>query len=191
MNENTKRVFVAICPDANITHRLESYQEHIPPENLRWTKLTNLHITLAFLGEVSELQLGSISGALSRIAKKVRPFVLSIEHIAAAPKLRSPDMIWARIHQSEQLSALVRDIRSTIEPLLSEASLRKLESFDFSPHITLARTTGSGTLPIAPFPQISDISHCEFTVDRLVLMETKRSREGADYHVREEYLLVD
>lgn len=95
------------------------------------TKGENLHITILFLGEISEAQIGGIIKTASDVAKKFAEFVCTISKIEAVPK-KYPRMIWASLDENKALSGLYNELSRAILP-------KSKKENDFAAHITLIR----------------------------------------------------
>jgi|Deesub1362B_J571_1020462.scaffolds.fasta_scaffold00003_507 2'-5' RNA ligase len=91
-----------------------------------------LHITLKFLGEVSDERLTIIKESLDKI--RGRPFTIYINGLGGFPNLRRPRVIFFDVAESEELSVIFRQV----EEFMANISFPK-ESRRFKPHITLAR----------------------------------------------------
>jgi 2'-5' RNA ligase len=123
------RAFVAIpIPDAT-RQTLMSVQAALPAG--RALSAENLHLTLAFLGEISDRQTEMVHDALAMI--RCPCFPVSLRGFGAFGGAR-PRVIYAGVAPSESLQALHRRVRSR----LHGAGLM-LQRERFVPHVTLAR----------------------------------------------------
>jgi 2'-5' RNA ligase len=95
--------------------------------------LSQLHITLKFLGEIPEQRINTIKQALGTIV--VSSFPLSFSKLGCFPNERRPRVIWIGIDQGyEELRLLAKEV----DQKLSELGFPK-EKRRFSPHLTLGR----------------------------------------------------
>lgn len=62
---------------------------------LRWTRTENLHLTLAFLGEMPEERVPALTEALTGAAARVAPFALRLAGVGGFPGLSRPRVVWA------------------------------------------------------------------------------------------------
>ncbi len=85
----------------------------------------NLHLTLAFLGEVPDPR--PVKDALRKIA--VKPFRLSMADMGTFG-----DILWIGLKGNQGLSQAARDVRSALDEAGIEYDRKK-----FSPHITIIR----------------------------------------------------
>ncbi len=96
----------------------------------RFTPSTNLHITLAFLGEVPMLKAQRLSAAL-RPLSRVLPREISLGRLGLFERTR---VLWAGLTPAESLDALAQEVRR----ILDEMELN-YDRKPFKAHITLAR----------------------------------------------------
>lgn len=100
-------------------------------ESGRFTQTENLHLTLAFLGEISAERTGLVREAMDAVDASSFPL-----HVGGFGYFRREggDIFWAGVERSESLAALHRQL---------SAQLRSrgftLERRGFRPHLTLAR----------------------------------------------------
>jgi 2'-5' RNA ligase len=132
------RAFIAIdIPDAiqqklnEITTRLQSLDQ---TKAVRWVAARNIHLTLKFLGEVSQTNLELLTEIIQAEAIKHRPFELEVGELGAFPSIRRPRVIWIGIHAPQELLTLQHGVEAETIRLGYAAEERP-----FSPHLTLAR----------------------------------------------------
>ena len=98
----------------------------------------NLHLTLAFLGEVQDPE--AVREVLGRI--KYKPFRLSFSETGAFG-----DIVWAGVKGNQGLAAAVKDIRAALDDAGIGYDRKK-----FVPHITLIRKA-AGKWQAVPAPK--------------------------------------
>jgi 2'-5' RNA ligase len=99
----------------------------------KWVRAENLHVTLKFIGEVSDTKLEAIRTALGGVRSNL-PVTLEFRGLGFFPNEKHPRVFWAGIEASTSLKALAADIESAAEKLGIPQEKRP-----FSPHLTLAR----------------------------------------------------
>lgn len=124
------RVFIAVEPAEEMRNRLEEAGMALRSSNARLTLPTaeQMHITLKFLGEVSESNIPKITAALQKV--KGAPFQLT----AARVSTFSRRVIKAEVTDQGCCADLAEQIGTYLLPLGFPKETRP-----FSPHITLAR----------------------------------------------------
>jgi 2'-5' RNA ligase len=188
--EKRHRIFVAINLPADIRKELFTYSEKWPELTAKWVSKENLHITLEFLGAVTDEELGDICIATKETAERHGSFSLNINKILyGPPKKMPPKIVWAEGAKSEELSAL----RDDLEEFLSEKVSFVPENRTFAPHITLARINAWGFKSIEPEerPEINEGADLFFTVESIEVMESTMKKSGVEYEVIESYKLND
>lgn len=91
----------------------------------------NLHLTLAFLGEVSPAGIDAICDAMNRTA--VLPMTLTFDHVGCF-KRDGGDIWWIGLKEN----ALLLSLQNELSGRLTDVGF-SIERRRFSPHITLAR----------------------------------------------------
>src|SRR3989344_9601393 len=110
-----KRIFLAINLPEDIKAQLFSVQNKWPDLPARWTKKENLHITLVFLGYISDDELLRVCEATEQVALRHKPFDISLNQIAyGPPKKLPPRMVWAEGERSPALAALSNDLGQSL-----------------------------------------------------------------------------
>lgn len=125
------RAFLAIEVSSEIISRLLAIQRELPP-GARPVGAGNMHVTLKFLGEISDNSADEISKLMDSL--NFSPFQLECRGLGVFPSRKLPRVLWASI-RSPGLMKLHNDL----EPGLQGLGFRKE---DFTPHITIARLRG-------------------------------------------------
>jgi 2'-5' RNA ligase len=102
---------------------------------VRWVEPANLHLTLAFLGDVAEAAMPGLIGAVSEAARAPLPFSLEVRGLGAFPNARRPRVIWAGL-AGEWLPRLF-ELQATVAAACAGVGHRPDERFH--PHVTLGR----------------------------------------------------
>jgi len=99
----------------------------------RWVRTEGMHITLKFIGEISEGRIGAIQEAL-RAVHSSAPVEMVFRNVGFFPNERRPRVLWIGIEASPNLAEVAREIELKLE----HAGIPK-EPREFKPHLTLAR----------------------------------------------------
>ena len=122
------RLFAALpVPDA-LAERLEPLEVEL--HGVRWRKREHYHVTLCFYGSVDGEVAHELADGLERVQAPAIPIELSGVGWFGR---REPRALYARVRETEALSALAEDCRK----LARELRL-KLGQDPFVPHITVA-----------------------------------------------------
>ena len=182
------RIFIAINFPHEIKKILAKYQEKWPELPAKWTKADNLHVTLAFLGNIDDIEIGEVCLALKEVAKKHNPFELNLNKIEYGPVDKIPPrMLWATGEKSKELSVLKNDISESIAKVVPYSQDHK----HFSLHVTLARISSFQWKFINPEerPEIPEEINLPFSVESIEVMESKLRKEGPQYEIIESFIL--
>ncbi len=142
---------------------------------VRWVRKENFHVTLKFLGEVSERRIEKMSPALAELAHETKPFTISFEGLGAFPDLRRPHVLWVGIDRG------VSDLRAIAEGIKNRVWLEAdRDEREFSGHVTIGRVAR----PIGAVSFVgTNAAFGSFELDRIDLMQSVTLREGPEYHV--------
>jgi 2'-5' RNA ligase len=133
------RLFIAVLPDKPTRQALERTQDAIAPvlERGRRTAPANLHLTLAFLGELEEDGARQAAEALEAAAAEQEPFSLSLGACGAFSRRRGRDLVvWRGVASDEGLGQL-RRLHARLSAELESAGLPVPGRL--VPHFTLFR----------------------------------------------------
>jgi RNA 2',3'-cyclic 3'-phosphodiesterase len=183
------RIFVAVGLDAALRETVAGLRSRVnsTAASLRWVPPGNLHLTLKFLGEITERRTAGVVAAAREVAGRARPFSMTLAGMGAFPSPRRPRVVWVGVVEgSERLVALAGDL---------DAALRRMrfpkEAHPFRPHLTVARAKDAD-----PAPDLSDtlrdlggVMVGTQTVDTLFVMQSTLNPAGAIYHPVEEVRL--
>lgn len=179
------RVFLSINLPEKVKNRLSNYQEKLNELPAKWVKKDNLHITLIFLGYVSEKEIGKVCSSVKEEVLKHSSFDISLEKISYFPEGKIPPRMVASVGESSQeLSDLRKDLERS---LLDQGVHFPLEMKKFKPHITLGRIRAWDWRRIEPDerPEAEEEINMEFKVDSVEVMESKLKRGGPKYIILE------
>lgn len=129
------RVFVAVdIEDDKIWDEVEKIQRYLVNEGVKGTfpAKNQLHITIKFLGNISDEMVGNISEQLNEITHP--PFKIRLDGVTGFPSFRSPRVVVIKIFENQSLKSLFKKV----EEKMYGIGFRK-ESRAFSPHFTIAR----------------------------------------------------
>ncbi|BCS94329.1 RNA 2',3'-cyclic phosphodiesterase [Metallosphaera javensis (ex Sakai et al. 2022)] len=137
----------------------------------------NVHITLAFLGEVGEDRVDLVKESLDEV--KFTAFRVAFRGLGAFPSVSRPRVVWVGI--TEGFNELKR-IRTSLVKSLTSKRIR-VEEEQFVPHLTLGRVKGPrGVLELAKLvEEMSDRQFGEQEVKEIVLFKSTLTPRGPIY----------
>ncbi len=195
------RIFIAINLPEEIKNELVKRQNELKNKFtlsqdeysnqwVRWTKKENLHITLEFLGYLTDQELAEVCLIVKEVANKHTCFSLNIKKILyGPPKIMPPRMIWATGERCEEFNLLCDRLA---EALAASPKIHfKPENRENIPHITLARINQWEWRRIEPDerPEIEEDINLSFEVKSIEVMESQLRRAGSEYKTLESYFL--
>lgn len=187
-----KRLFIAIAVSNEVKDFFRYFKDKWYDFPGRWTQVDNLHITLSFLGNVREEDIPILIDGVAEIVQNHNPFSLKIEKMDFEkdfnPKEKLPRMIWARVGESEGLSALHKDITLKLNDLPVDIHVQRPQ---LSAHITLCRFNSISLQKWHndELPSVAEEVNISFPVESIYLMESKLRRGGPEYFVLQSFLL--
>jgi len=184
------RIFIAINFPEEIKKELSSFQEKWPELPCRWVKKENLHITLAFLGYLTDEELPEVIKITKEITQRHEPFSINLNKICYGPPKKPPRMIWVEGEKSKDLANLQIDLEKS---LISSGKIKfEPEERSFTSHITLGRIKQWEFKQIEPEerPEVNEDINLSFEVNSIEVMESELKRGGAEYMVLESALLM-
>lgn len=131
-----KRIFIAVKiePEKELSEMFSSFRLALKDESIKWTEVSNLHLTLIFLGDTDENRIKEIDILLGKICSGFRSFSFKISGAGVFKNLRDPRIIWAGISGNEKLN----ELHSLISSALQETGTGTEEK-NYRPHLTLGR----------------------------------------------------
>ncbi len=165
---DTLRVFFAVWPDAAARDSLAALARIVAEQtNGRAPPSENLHLTLAFVGDVAANSVGTLRAIGLSAAAAAAPFTLTLDRIGT---FRRTGIAW--VGAAAVPAELTRMAQSLADALV--ACGFRIEQRAFAPHVTLARRCRRrcDLVPGAPIA---------WTVSRIVLNASEQVPGGPGY----------
>ncbi|MDO9537608.1 MAG: RNA 2',3'-cyclic phosphodiesterase [Thermoplasmata archaeon] len=172
------RAFIAV----EVPHftRMEDFSNAVKASgaSLKMVDLSNIHITLKFLGDTDEALIPAIEDVLKSSICGIKPFTMRMKGTGAFPNLGRISVVWAGVEGFESLGIIARRIDDGLKPLGYQPEKRK-----FSPHITIARVRDGRNVS-----ELAEIIHDwetedfgDVPVNRIILKKSVLRPEGPVY----------
>lgn len=181
-----KRIFISISLPERIKNKLASLQDEIAQSftsfndfcPVKWTKKSNLHITLFFIGYVEIDELPAVFDIIEEIAEKQGSFNIDLKSVSYGPPGKPPKMVWANGEKSEELNKLQVELEKKL------LDIKEPEN-GFTPHITLGRIIQWQFNRIEPEerPDTYREVSLSFPVNSIEVMESNLKGGGSQYTV--------
>jgi RNA 2',3'-cyclic 3'-phosphodiesterase len=133
------RLFVGLALPPAVLDDLDAACSPFRPlrDDLRWTSREAWHITLAFLGEVTDLSLTRMLPRLERAARRHQPLHLSLSGAGAFPGAARANVLWSGLSGDRRE---LGDLAASVTAAARRAGAAPPDSGrGYRPHLTLAR----------------------------------------------------
>ncbi len=166
-----------------LQRQVDTIRGELPPA--RWVKSHQWHLTLVFLGEISELALRSVRTVLAAVTQRHPSFRLVLGGGGVFPPRGRARVAWVGVDSSGLVT-----LQQAVFEALSTSARVDLESRPFHPHLTLARPRSPwsrGT--VKSYQQLMDQPWGTWTASTLHLMGSELLPQGTRHHCLHEYSL--
>jgi 2'-5' RNA ligase len=176
------RVFCALELPQQTRRRLLSHIDKlrglVPDARASWSRESNLHLTLKFLGETPPQLVGNFDSAVARTVSVIPPFAILVTGSGVFPRPRDPRVLWVGVADP---SGLLAKLHTQLEAE-SEREGFVREARPFHPHLTLARIRSQqGARELARAHQDLQFVAEEINVSEVVLIRSEPSSAGSRY----------
>ncbi len=185
LGDGRMRTFIAVGISSEVRERIAQIQVELRrgEPDVKWVEPENLHITLKFLGEVSEEKLPGIIEKTRLAASGISRFRVHLWGLGCFPHPKSPRVVWVGVSEGKEE---LKNLSERIEENVSYLGFAK-EKRAFSSHLTIGRVRtprGRGKLARKiEDGQKRDVG--EFPVDKVLVMESQLSSRGPTYKIIE------
>lgn len=182
------RTFIALEMNRDLQRYLDGVIRQVAQvlPHLRYVDAYGIHLTLAFLGELTDEQVQDAIAATQEASQQAHLFSYRLSRLGIFGSPTQPRVIWMGI--DEPTHALIH-LHRTLNQALEQRGFA-IDKRPFSPHLTLARAKAPlkpteqqelqqlliGTLPVWQVSASYDAHHLE-------VIKSELSRAGAHYTV--------
>ena len=170
------RLFIAINFNTETRARLIALREKLRSKSRggNFSRDENLHLTLAFIGEVSPKKLDKIKAIMYTVT--FEPFVVAVDRLGTFSR---GTLWWAGLREDKPLMWLQREVEHKLALCGFE-----MDGRDYHPHITLGREVVTDSKPWTVEPFGETVSHIDLMlserVDGKLIYSSIYERRGAD-----------
>lgn len=175
------RCFIAIPLPGNIKQALSQIQSQLKTTeaHVKWVKSENIHLTLKFLGNIKDEEVGEISRNLKDAFREFQSFESSLGELGTFPTISNPRVIWLGIDKNADK---ITQLQQKTEDILYNLGFNK-EKRKFHPHLTLGRVKSKKNINklidmVKNFPLENSQT---FRVDKIILFQSILKPSGAEY----------
>ncbi len=153
-----------------------------PGAAVRWVRPELMHLTLAFLGEVSQEFLESAQSGLGEVARQHKAFTMRLKGLGAFPSPSRARVVWVGTEQDkDDVCALQADVVKALRSVGYQPERRP-----FRPHLTIGRLRMPGDVSKAVAAEFTSES---FTIGRVALFRSVLGPAGPVYSILAEFPL--
>ncbi|MFA7228393.1 MAG: RNA 2',3'-cyclic phosphodiesterase [Melioribacteraceae bacterium] len=172
------RSFIALDIPEDSLSELLKFRDQIVGSGIKakWEQKEKLHVTLKFLGDIDQGQIGKYAELLENILTDYCAFDLSFSEFGVFKRGNEPKILWLGLKDNELLSELAEGLENRLAEFGFPADKRKFKS-----HITLLRFRGYEdqekilSLTGVKLPEIN------FKSDSVTLYESRLLEGGSVY----------
>lgn len=178
------RLFAALAVPDDVAETLARRQTGLP--GAKWRGGDQLHLTLAFYGEIDERRADDLDAELARAATG-GPFEIALSGVGAFGDAHRSHTVWAGVEQpNERLSVLAGRCRAA-----AERAGVAMERREYRPHVTLAYLkTQTNPDRVGAWITGHNLLHSPpIRIDRFGLYSSVLAHGGSQYQLEREYLL--
>lgn len=172
-SQKTYRLFFALWPTERVRSSIADVFLKCPQPVARVMESRNLHVTLYFLGQVTESERDCMHFAAQSV--KAEKFQLSLDCFGYFSKAK---IFWVGL---ENIPVQLSQLHQTLGGALVACGFKRDER-PYAPHVTLMRKCVDPVIPREDFS-------INWRVDEFVLVESVQSVSGVEYRVLETYSL--
>lgn len=138
----TERLFLAVDPSPAQSQAVTELQATLGRDAglaraLRWSPPEQVHLTLAFLGDVPRGHRAAVVRAAAFAASRTAPFAWRPARLDGFPSARRARVAWLGLAQGE---AEMTALRRILVAALADEGVPTGDARTFTPHLTIART---------------------------------------------------
>lgn len=176
------RSFLAFELPVDIKRIIMTVSENVRelPLNVRWLNVTNIHLTIVFMGDVQEEQVKPIQDIVKDVCQGYGSFSIGIKGIGLFGSRRNPRVLWIGLDGAIDRMGYFRD---DLQKGLTLFGIKE-EKRRFKPHLTLGRFrkgARTGTHLDDLLSKYHDLTSPECIIEELVLFKSDLKPGGAVY----------
>jgi len=131
-----KRTFIGVRVDAGseLKAAISFLRSGLKNENIKWVDISNMHVTLAFIGNTEEPMIKRVASVLKNDFLSVGIINFRLRGFGVFRNFNDPRIIWTAIENHDGLMEAHEKVKNGLGGLDI-----KLEDKQFMPHLTIAR----------------------------------------------------
>lgn len=175
------RLFIAVEINEEIRKKLAAFQSVLKKSDadVGWVAPENLHITLKFIGNIDEGQVGAIVTIIKETVTHIKPFDLDYTGVGVFPTEKNPRIVFADI---VDIAGVLANLHEKLDNRLMALGVEH-EDRKFVAHLTLGRIRSrrNVTKLIEKLLTFRNVQFGAENVTQIVLMKSDLSPNGPTY----------
>lgn len=173
-----RKVFIGLEISSDLQRKLAKLLDKWKNLPVHWRWEENFHVTLLFLGYVTDDIVNSICSSVKKASSKFEIFDIVISKVVLGPNKNQAKMIWAVGNPSKELKNLQQEIEKELNIFVRDKK-------EFRPHITLGRIKQKKWKNLAEAPLIDE------NVNTVVPVESVRIYESIIEDGKRKYVVLE
>ena len=178
---NTFRAFLALTLDQELRDIIHTFQTKLKTcdGHLKWIEPHNTHITLKFLGDISDQQASHIEQILKEHFNDVPKITTHLDQIGTFPSHKSPRILWLGLNDEQKK---IKKLAEHIDSHLAKLGFKN-EQRSFKAHITLGRFKSLKNIAkiIDGINDLTIPNDSQIVLDEMVLFKSTLTNKGPIY----------
>ena len=173
------RTFLALPIRDDVRKKVNSFVKDISTgikSKVKWVEEENLHFTIFFFGEIDKREAERIESVINEKATLLKKFNVKLNGLSFFPNERRVRVVWIGVKEG---SDKMKSIYSTLYPEFSR--FLKIRKENFIPHLTIGRAKFGLSDSEVKLLKERNLTTSLFTIDRLILFESKLTPKGPIY----------
>ena len=144
----------------------------------RWVNPESIHLTLKFLGSISEEKIPGIMARLEGIASGETPFYMTLDSAGVFPKWDRAKVLWAGIGKGARR---IKDIADKVSASMEVEGFEK-ESREFKSHVTIGRMRSAKNKDkLREIVESTKVNPVSSRISSIILFRSDLSKAGAQH----------
>jgi 2'-5' RNA ligase len=187
------RLFVGIPLDEEARRGVEKVVKKLKRGHwpVKWEKPEKWHVTVAFLGELTETEIDKVIKAVEKGVRGIKPFEIRLKGLGSFPDLVLPRVVWLGLKGDlKNMARIYKGVREELRKLKLE-----FDEKPFRAHVTLGRVSKEARrkqrLELGKYLQ----KHREmkiwqqWRVEKVAVYESRLKPSGSEYKELKEVVL--
>ncbi len=178
------RAFIAVELASSVLTRAKGLVEKLktPGVEVNWIQPTQMHLTLKFLGNLTDADVPDICRVVAAAAAEIEPFEIICRGLGGFPTSAEARTLWIGIEQGHDE---LRELQAAIDGALQKTLGFAKEQRGFTPHLTIGRVKGGTEEGMSELAgKLGELAHYDAdlsVVEEAIVFASFLGRSGPTY----------